>query len=125
MEKKYTVAVAGMGYVGLSMAVLLSQHHRVFAVDVVKEKVDLINSRKSPIHDDCIEEYLAGKNLDLTGTLEAEKAYGEADFVVVAVPTDYDAQTRHFNTSAVEAVHGSCGIYREHTEEDRQQKDYF
>ncbi len=104
MEKKYTVAVAGMGYVGLSMAVLLSQHHRVFAVDVVKEKVDLINSRKSPIHDDCIEEYLAGKNLDLTGTLEAEKAYGEADFVVVAVPTDYDAQTRHFNTSAVEAV---------------------
>lgn len=102
--KKMTVAVAGTGYVGLSLAVLLSQHHKVYAVDIVPEKVELINQRKSPIQDKEIEEYLATKELDLTATLNAEKAYSEADFVIIAAPTNYDSQKNYFDTSAVETV---------------------
>lgn len=98
------IAVAGTGYVGLSIAVLLAQHHEVVAVDVVAEKVDLINHRKSPIHDDYIERYLADKDLYLQATLDAEAAYRDADFVVVAAPTNYDSQTNYFDTSVVEAV---------------------
>jgi UDPglucose 6-dehydrogenase len=104
MSKDLTIAVAGTGYVGLSIATLLSQHHKVYAVDIVKEKVDLINNRKSPIQDDYIEKYLAEKDLDLTATLDAEKAYSVADFVVIAAPTNYDSSTQHFDTSAVESV---------------------
>jgi len=104
VDRKYTIAVAGLGYVGLSIAVLLSQHHKVFAVDVVPEKIDLVNNRKSPIQDDYIEKYLAEKELDLTATLNAEEAYSNADFVVIAAPTNYDSTTQHFDTSAVEAV---------------------
>lgn len=102
--KKYKIAVAGTGYVGLSIATLLSQHHHVTAVDVLPEKVALINARKSPIRDDYIEKYLAEKELDLTATLNAKAAYADADFVVIAAPTNYDSQTQHFDTSAVEAV---------------------
>lgn len=101
---KYTIAVAGTGYVGLSIAVLLSQHHKVMAVDIIPEKVELINNRKSPIQDEYIEKYLAEKELDLTATLDAAKAYSAADFVVIAAPTNYDSATQHFDTSAVEAV---------------------
>lgn len=104
MDKKYTIAVAGTGYVGLSIATLLSQHHRVYAVDIIPEKVELINKRKSPIQDEYIEKYLAEKELDLTATLDAELAYRNADFVVIAAPTNYDNKTQHFDTSAVEAV---------------------
>ena len=104
MKKKYTIAVAGTGYVGLSLATLLSQHHRVYAVDIVPEKVELINSRKSPIQDEYIEKYLAEKELDLTATLDAKLAYSNADFVVIAAPTNYDSQKNFFDTSAVEAV---------------------
>ena len=104
LEKKYTIAVAGTGYVGLSIATLLSQHHRVFAVDIIPEKVELINRRRSPIQDEYIEKYLAEKELDLTATLNAEEAYTNADFVVVAAPTNYDARKNHFDTSAVENV---------------------
>jgi len=104
MEKKYTIAVAGTGYVGLSIATLLSQHHKVYAVDIISEKVELINQRKSPIQDEYIEKYLAEKELDLTATLDAELAYENADFVVIAAPTNYDSKTQHFDTSAVEAV---------------------
>lgn len=104
MKKDYTIAVAGTGYVGLSIATLLSQHHKVMAVDIVKEKVDLINNRKSPIQDDYIEKYLAEKDLNLTATLDAKEAYSNADFVVIAAPTNYDSATQHFDTSAVEAV---------------------
>lgn len=104
MEKKYKIAVAGTGYVGLSMATLLAQYNQVFAVDVIPEKVDLINSRKSPIQDVYIEKYLAEKQLDLTATLDARKAYTEADFVIVATPTNYDSQQNFFDTSAVESV---------------------
>ena len=104
MEKKYTIAVAGTGYVGLSIAILLSQHNRVIAVDIVPEKVEKINKRESPIQDEYIEKYLAEKELDLTATLDAEMAYKEADFVVIATPTNYDSTTQHFDTSAVEAV---------------------
>lgn len=104
IEKKYTIAVAGTGYVGLSIATLLSQHHRVFAVDIIPEKVELINQRKSPIQDEYIEKYLAEKELDLIATLEAEKAYTNADFVVVAAPTNYDSRRNHFDTTAVEEV---------------------
>lgn len=103
-EKNITIAVAGTGYVGLSIATLLSQHHKVYAVDIVPEKVELINNKKSPIQDDYIEEYLAEKNLDLTAMLDAEEAYGNADFVVIAAPTNYDSNTQKFDTSAVEAV---------------------
>ena len=102
--KKYKIAVAGTGYVGLSIATLLSQHHYVTAVDILPEKVALINARKSPIQDDYIEKYLAEKELDLTATLDAKAAYADADFVVIAAPTNYDSQTQHFDTSAVEAV---------------------
>jgi len=104
MEKNIQIAVAGTGYVGLSIATLLSQHHKVYAVDIIPEKVELINQRKSPIQDEYIEKYLAEKDLDLTATLDAKKAYSTADFVVIAVPTNYDSTTQHFDTSAVEAV---------------------
>jgi len=98
------IAVAGMGYVGLSIATLLAQHHPVIAVDVVPEKVEMINNRKSPIQDDEIEEYLATRELKLTATLDARAAYREADFVVIAAPTNYDSQKNYFDTSAVESV---------------------
>lgn len=88
MEKKYNIAVAGTGYVGLSIATLLSQHHHVTAVDIIPEKVELINNRKSPIQDEYIEKYLAEKDLDLTATLDAKSAYKDADFVVIAAPTN-------------------------------------
>lgn len=103
-NKKYTIAVAGTGYVGLSLATLFSQHHKVYAVDIVPEKVELINQRKSPIQDEYIEQYLAEKELDLTATLDAELAYSSADFAVIAAPTNYDSDTQHFDTSAVETV---------------------
>lgn len=98
------IAVAGTGYVGLSLAVLLAQHNHVMAVDIVQEKVDLINERKSPIQDDYIERYLTERELDLTATLDGECAYRDAEFVVIAAPTNYDSKTNHFDTSAVEAV---------------------
>ena len=98
------IAVAGTGYVGLSIATLLSQHHEVMAVDIIPEKVELINQRKSPIQDEYIEKYLAEKNLNLTATLDAEAAYKGADFVVIAAPTNYDSKKNFFDTSAVEAV---------------------
>ena len=98
------IAVAGTGYVGLSIATLLSQHHEVMAVDIIPEKVDLINHKKSPIQDDYIEKYLADKDLNLTATLDAEAAYKDADFVVIAAPTNYDSKKNFFDTSAVEAV---------------------
>ena len=98
------IAVAGTGYVGLSIATLLSQHHEVMAVDIIPEKVDFINHRKSPIQDEYIEKYLAEKNLNLTATLDAEAAYKDADFVVIAAPTNYDSKKNFFDTSAVEAV---------------------
>ena len=104
MDKKYTIAVAGTGYVGLSIATLLSQNHKVYAVDIVPEKVELINQRRSPIRDEYIEKYLAEKELELTATLDAEAAYRSADFVVIATPTNYDSMTNCFNTDAVEAV---------------------
>ena len=105
MDKKdIKIAVAGTGYVGLSIATLLSQHHQVTAVDVIPEKVDLINRRKSPIQDDYIEKYLAEKNLNLTATLDGAKAYGDADFVVIAAPTNYDPVKNYFDTSHVEEV---------------------
>ena len=102
--KKYTIAVAGTGYVGLSIATLLSQHHKVYAVDIIPEKVEMINRRQSPIQDDKIEEYLAEKELDLTATLDAGMAYSAADFVVIAAPTNYDSKKNFFDTSAVETV---------------------
>ncbi len=102
--KDIKIAVAGTGYVGLSLAVLLAQKHEVTAVDIVPEKVELINQRKSPIQDDYIEQYLAEKELSLTATLDAEKAYKDADFVIVAAPTNYDSQKNFFDTSAVETV---------------------
>ena len=104
MDKKYTIAVAGTGYVGLSIATLLSQHHKVYAVDIVPEKVELINQRKSPIQDEYIEKYLIEKERNLTATLDAKMAYGAVDFVVIAASTNYDSATQHFDTSAVEAV---------------------
>ena len=98
------IAVAGTGYVGLSIATLLSQHHEVMAVDIIEEKVNLINNRKSPIQDDYIEKYLAEKELNLTATLDAEAAYKDADYVVIAAPTNYDSKKNFFDTSAVESV---------------------
>lgn len=98
------IAVAGTGYVGLSLAVLLGQHNHVTAVDIIPEKVDMVNQRKSPIQDDYIEKYLAEKDLDLTATLNAEAAYKNADFVIIATPTNYDSQKNFFDTSSVEAV---------------------
>ena len=102
--KDLKIAVAGTGYVGLSIATLLAQHHKVTAVDIIPEKVELINNKKSPIQDDYIEKYLAEKELDLTATLDAEAAYSDADFVVIAAPTNYDSKKNFFDTSAVEAV---------------------
>ena len=96
--KNYKIAVAGTGYVGLSLGVLLSQHHQVVAVDIVQAKVDMINNKKSPIQDDYIEKYLAEKDLNLTATLDAKTAYSDADFVVIAAPTNYDSKT-HGNRS--------------------------
>ena len=136
MDRKYTIAVAGTGYVGLSIATLLSQHHKVFAVDIIPEKVELINQKKSPIQDEYIEKYLAEKELDLTATLDAETAYKNADFVVIAAPTNYDSKTQHFDTSAVEAViklvmkYGhqidhSRRLYKIDPRENGQQKHHF
>ena len=102
--KDLKIAVAETGYVGLSIATLLSQHHKVTAVDIVPEKVELINNKKSPIQDEYIEKYLAEKELDLTATLDAKEAYSDADFVVIAAPTNYDSKKNFFDTSAVEAV---------------------
>ena len=102
--KDLKIAVAGTGYVGLSIATLLSQHHKVMAVDIVPEKVELINNKKSPIQDEYIEKYLAEKELNLTATLDAKEAYSDADFVVIAAPTNYDSKKNFFDTSAVEAV---------------------
>ena len=103
-KKRYTVAVAGTGYVGLSVATLLAVHNKVYAVDIIPEKVEMINERKSPIQDEYIERYLAEKELDLTATLDAEQAYAAADFVVIAAPTNYDSTKNYFDTSAVESV---------------------
>ncbi len=103
-QKEIVVSVAGTGYVGLSLAVLLSQHHKVYAVDIVPEKVELINNRKSPIQDDYIEKYLAEKELDLEATLDGETAYKNSDIVIIAAPTNYDSATQYFDTSAVESV---------------------
>ena len=102
--RQFKIAVAGTGYVGLSIATLLSQHHQVTAVDVIPEKVDLINQRKSPIQDEYIEKYLAEKALNLTATLDGEAAYRDADFVVIAAPTNYDPVKNYFDTSHVEEV---------------------
>lgn len=104
MEHKNTIAIAGTGYVGLSIATLLAQHNQVYAVDIVPEKVEMLNRKKSPIRDEYIEKYLAEKELDLTATLDARMAYSKADFVVVAAPTNYDPEKNYFDTSAVEAV---------------------
>ena len=104
MNPKKTIAIAGTGYVGLSNAILLAQHNKVYAVDIIPEKVECINQKKSPIVDPEIETYLAEKELDLTATLDAEEAYRQADFVVIAAPTNYDSQKNFFDTSAVEAV---------------------
>ena len=104
LKEPVTIAVAGTGYVGLSLAVLMSQHHKVYAVDIVPEKVEKLNARISPIQDVEIEEYLESHTLDLTATLDGEKAYGEADFVIIAAPTNYDSRKNFFDTSAVEQV---------------------
>ncbi|WP_273234260.1 nucleotide sugar dehydrogenase [Ileibacterium valens] len=104
VNRKYNIAVAGTGYVGLSIATLLAQHHHVTAVDIIPEKVDLINQRKSPIQDEYIEKYLSEKELDLTATLDGEEAYKNADFVVIAAPTNYDSKKNYFDTSTVENV---------------------
>ena len=102
--KNLKIAVAGTGYVGLSIATLLSQHHTVYAVDIIPEKVEMINKKQSPIQDEYIEKYLKEKKLDLTATLDAKAAYSEADVVVIAAPTNYDSERNFFDTSAVEAV---------------------
>ena len=98
------IAVAGTGYVGLSLAVLLAQHNKVTAVDIIPDKVELINNKKSPIQDDYIEKYLTEKELDLTATLNAEEAYKDAEYVIIAAPTNYDSKKNYFDTSAVETV---------------------
>lgn len=102
--KEFKIAVAGTGYVGLSIATLLSQHHQVTAVDVIPEKVGLINQRKSPIQDEYIEKYLSEKELNLTATLDGARAYSDADFVIIAAPTNYDPVKNYFDTSHVEEV---------------------
>lgn len=104
ITKKYNIAVAGTGYVGLSIATLLAQHHHVTAVDIIPEKVDMLNQRKSPIQDEYIEKYLAEKDLDLTATLDGKSAYKNADYVIIAAPTNYDSKKNFFDCSAVEAV---------------------
>lgn len=111
MDKKIKITVAGTGYVGLSIATLLSQHHEVWAVDIIEEKVNLINSKKSPIQDEYIEKYLAEKELNLTATTNQEQAYTNADFVVIATPTNYDSEKNYFDTSAVEAAVESAMKY--------------
>ena len=98
------IVIAGTGYVGLSIAVLLAQYHKVTAVDIISEKVDMINNKKSPIQDEYIENYLENKELNLIATLDGESAYKEADYVVVAAPTNYNSKTNYFDTSAVENV---------------------
>ena len=103
-SKRYNIAVAGTGYVGLSIATLLAQHHHVTAVDIIPEKVDMLNHRQSPIQDEYIEKYLAEKPLDLTATLDGESAYRDADYVIIAAPTNYDSKKNFFDCSAVEAV---------------------
>ena len=103
-DRKYNIAVAGTGYVGMSLAVLLAQHNHVTAVDIIKEKVDRINGGKSPIQDEYIEKYLAEKRLDLTATLDGSSAYSDADFIIIAAPTNYDPRKNYFDTSAVESV---------------------
>ncbi len=110
-QNKPVIAVAGTGYVGLSIATLLAQHNKVYAVDIIPEKIDLINQRKSPIQDKEIEEYLATKELDLTATLDAELAYSKADFVIIATPTNYDSVKNYFDTTAVEDVIGLVQRY--------------
>ena len=102
--RKLKIAVAGTGYVGLSISVLLAQYHHVTAVDIIPEKVNMINQRKSPIQDEYIEKYLAEKELDLIATLDGEAAYADADFVIIAAPTYYDSKKNFFDTSAVEDV---------------------
>ena len=104
LDRKYNIAVAGTGYVGLSIATLLAQHNHVTAVDIIPEKVEMINNRESPIQDDYIEKYLAEKDLDLTATLDGVAAYRDADFVIIAAPTNYDSKKNFFDCSAVEAV---------------------
>ena len=104
VNNRLIIAVAGTGYVGLSIATLLAQNHKVYAVDIIPEKVEMINNKKSPIQDDYIETYLAEKELDLTATLDAKEAYSDADYVVIAAPTNYDSSTQHFDTTAVENV---------------------
>lgn len=104
LNRSYKIAVAGIGYVGLSISILLAQANRVVAVDVAEEKVNMINKKKSPIHDDYIEDYLANKDLDLVASLDTDMAYRDADYVVIAAPTNYDAQKNYFDTSAIEAV---------------------
>lgn len=104
MKKKFTIAIAGTGYVGLSIATLLAQHNKVYAVDIIPEKIEQINNKKSPIQDEYIERYLAEKELNLVGTLDAEEAYSNANFVVIATPTNYDSDKNFFDTSAVERV---------------------
>lgn len=111
MDKKLKIAVAGTGYVGLSIATLLSQHHEVWAVDIIEEKVNLINSKKSPIQDEYIEKYLAEKELNLTATTNQEQAYTNADFIVIATQTNYDSEKNYFDTSAVEAAVESAMKY--------------
>ena len=111
MDKKIKITVAGTGYVGLSIATLLSQHHEVWAVDIIEEKVSLINSKKSPIQDEYIEKYLAEKELNLKATTNQEQAYTNADFVVIATPTNYDSEKNYFDTSAVEAAVESAMKY--------------
>ena len=114
MTEKCIIAVAGTGYVGLSVATLLAQHNKVYAVDIVPEKVELINARKSPIQDDYIEKYLAEKELCLTATTDAELAYSKAEFVVIATPTNYDSKKNFFDTSAVESVIAQVMEYNPH-----------
>lgn len=104
LKRSYKIAVAGIGYVGLSISILLAQANRVVAVDVAEEKVNMINKKKSPIHDDYIEDYLANRDLDLVASLDTDMAYRDADYVVIAAPTNYDAQKNYFDTSAIEAV---------------------
>ena len=101
MGKNYKITIAGTGYVGLSLAVLLAQHNSVTAIDIIPEKVEMINNRKSPIRDTEIDDYLSNKSLNLTATLDSKTAYENADFVIVAAPTNYDSQKNYFDTSSV------------------------
>ena len=114
MKNKYNIAVTGTGYVGLSISTLLAQHNHVTAVDIIHEKVNMINNRKSPIQDDYIEKYLATKEIDLTATLDGESAYKDADFIVIVVPDNYDSKKNYFDTSAVEVIieHYLLGILK-------------